>query len=116
MIRISSRVTIPEREIDLRAVRSQGAGGQKVDKTPTAIHLVFDIPNTALPGYYKHPLLSLHYHRIDQDEFIVLKAQEHRTHEQNRRAALDRLRTHIVPPGITRKKRKPTRPTRASRE
>jgi len=116
MIRISSRVTIPEREIELRAVRSQGAGGQKVDKTATAIHLFFDIPNSSLPDFYKNRLLSLRDQRIDSDGIIVIKAQEHRTQEQNRKAALERLRTLIVQAGITRKKRKPTRPTRASRE
>lgn len=116
MIRISSRVTIPEREIDLQAVRSQGAGGQKVDKTATAIHLFFDIPNSSLPEFYKERLLALRDQRIGADGIIVIKAQEHRTQEQNRKAALERLRKLIANAAVTRKKRKPTRPTRASRE
>src|SRR5690625_3214055 len=116
MIRISSRVTIPEHEIELKAVRSQGAGGQKVNKTASAIHLFFDISNSSLPDFYKEQLLSIRDQRINKDGVIVIKSQEHRTQEQNRKAALERLRRLIVQTGTPKKNTKPTRPTLASKQ
>ncbi|HEU5406465.1 MAG TPA: alternative ribosome rescue aminoacyl-tRNA hydrolase ArfB [Nitrospira sp.] len=114
MLLISSSVSIPDCEIDLHAVRSQGAGGQNVNKVSTAIHLRFDIRTSSLPQIYKDVLLRLRDHRISSDGVITIKAQQYRTQERNREDALDRLRTLIQRAGTPRKKRTGTAPTRNS--
>ncbi|HJT21481.1 MAG TPA: alternative ribosome rescue aminoacyl-tRNA hydrolase ArfB [Nitrospira sp.] len=116
MLYISSQVIIPDSEIEIHAVRSQGAGGQHVNKVSSAIHLRFDIRASSLPQFYKDELLKLKDHRISDDGVITIKAQEHRSQEQNREEALSRLRTLIQSVAVPRKKRKPTKPTRMSKQ
>lgn len=116
MLYISPHIAIPDAEIDIHAVRSQGAGGQHVNKVSTAIHLRFDIGASSLPERYKERLLLLHDHRISRDGVITIKAQESRSQEQNREEALARLRELIQRATIPRKKRKATKPTRGSQQ
>ena len=116
MLYISPHIAIPDSEIDIHAVRSQGAGGQHVNKVSTAIHLRFDIGASSLPEQYKERLLLLHDHRISRDGVITIKAQESRSQEQNRGDALARLRELIQRATIPRKKRKATKPTRGSQQ
>jgi ribosome-associated protein len=114
MLPISSSVAIPDHEIEIHAIRSQGAGGQNVNKVSTAIHLQFDIRASSLPPFYKEALLTLRDHRISADGVITIKAQQHRTQERNREDALERLRLLIQSVAIPRKKRRPTKPTKGS--
>ncbi len=111
---MSSRYPLPSHEIELVAVRAQGAGGQNVNKVSSAIHLRFDVLASSLPEVIKMRLMALPDRRVTRDGVIVIKAQEHRTQEQNRAAALERLDELIDSVSVTRKARVPTRPTRAS--
>ncbi|EDS91696.1 aminoacyl-tRNA hydrolase [Escherichia albertii NBRC 107761 = DSM 17582] len=116
MIVISRHAVIPDGELEITAIRSQGAGGQHVNKGSTAIHLRFDIRASSLPEYYKERLLAASHHLISSDGVIVIKAQEYRSQELNREAALARLMTVIKELTTVQKARRPTRPTRASKE
>jgi ribosome-associated protein len=114
MLQISNTVSIPELEIEMSAVRSQGAGGQNVNKVATAIHLRFDILASSLPDRYKERLLQLNDQRLTKEGVIVIKAQEHRSQEQNREEALQRLQALIKSAIALPKPRKPSKPTRSS--
>jgi ribosome-associated protein len=114
MLHISSHITIPDSEIDIHAMRSQGAGGQNVNKVSSAIHLQFDIAASSLPPFYKEELMKLKDHRISEGGVITIKAQQHRSQEQNREDALIRLRELIQSVAIPRKKRRATKPTKSS--
>ena len=116
ILQISNSLAIPDREVELSAIRAQGAGGQNVNKVASAIHLRFDIGASSLPDSYKERLLRLHDQRITKDGVVVIKAQQHRSQELNREEALQRLRELICSVAVSRKKRKPTKPTRSSQK
>lgn len=111
---ISSQLAIPLSEIDIQAVRSQGAGGQNVNKVATAIHLRFDVNASSLPEQYKEKLLQLKDSRISSEGVLIIKAQRYNNQLKNKEDALNRLRDLIKSITIPRKIRTPTRPTRAS--
>ncbi len=113
-MKISNTVTLEENEVEISAIRASGSGGQKVNKVSAAIHLRFDIEASSLPGYYKEKLLSLKDKRITKEGIIVIKSQQHRSQEQNRDKALERLVALIKSVTITQKKRVPTKPTKGS--
>ncbi len=104
------------REIEIKAIRSQGSGGQNVNKVSTAIHLFFDIPASSLPERIKERLLALSDHRITEAGMVVIKSQEARSQEANREAALERLKQLVQSASIVSKRRRPTKPTKGSKE
>jgi ribosome-associated protein len=114
MLPITSKISLPLNEIEMNAVRSQGAGGQNVNKVATAIHLRFDIAASSLPEVIKARLLQLQDQRLTKDGVIVIKSQSHRTQEQNREEALDRLKNLIRSVTVTPKPRRPTKPSRST--
>lgn len=116
MLKITDRTSIPLNEIELSAIRSQGAGGQNVNKVATAIHLRFNISASSLSPLYKERLLSLGDSRITKDGIVIIKAQQHRTQEQNREDALSRLQELLQSVTIIPKKRKPTKTSYSAKQ
>ena len=116
MLRINAQVQIPLHEIEITAMRAQGAGGQNVNKVSSAIHLRFDIPNSSLNEFCKARLLALDDKRISNDGVLIIKAQRFRTQEQNRADALLRLQDVVVNAIRVEKNRYATKPTYSARQ
>tara|TARA_B100000035_G_scaffold304646_1_gene304618 strand:+ start:164 stop:631 length:468 start_codon:yes stop_codon:yes gene_type:complete len=116
MLQLSSRVSIPLEEIELKAIRSQGPGGQNVNKVSTAVHLFFDIQASSLPEVYKQKLLNKKDRRISPGGVVIIKSQSARTQEANREKALIRLKELIKETMEVRKSRRATSPSRRAKE
>ena len=116
MLDITNNVSLSEDEIELQAIRAQGSGGQKVNKTSCAVHLRFDINASSLPNFYKEALCKLKDRRVSNDGIIVIKAQKYRSLDKNRQDALERLKQMCLDATVVKKSRKPTRPSKNSQK
>ena len=115
-LKISQNHSIPTDEIEYQSIRAGGPGGQHVNKTSSAVHLRFDLHASSLPEIWRERLLQTQDRRISSDGIIVIKASSHRSLEQNREDARQRLRELIQTVTSTPKKRRPTRPSRGARQ
>ena len=116
MLTITDNISIPATEIEFQAIRAQGSGGQKVNKTSSAIHLRFDIKQSSLPEFYKQRLLDYRDSRITANGVVVIKAQQYRTLDANRQNALERLLQLIKAATVVNKTRRATKPSRNSQK
>jgi ribosome-associated protein len=115
LIEITPAIQLADSEVELTAIRAQGAGGQNVNKVSSAIHLRFDIAASSLPEFYKQRLLKSNDSRVTQDGVLIIKAQAHRTQEMNRTDAINRLVEIIRQAAVTQKVRRPTKPSKSAK-